>query len=51
MLRRLLQAGLAVAVWLLVLTYAGMPGVLAILIPVDVGLVGLALLCRRSLQT
>jgi hypothetical protein len=51
MLSHLVQAGLAVVVWTGVLTYAGLPVVLAVLIPVDVALVGLALLQRRQLQT
>ena len=45
------QAILAVLAWTVVLLYAGVPLVLAILIPVDVALVGLAVLRWRAIQT
>ena len=45
------QAILAVLAWTVVLLYAGVPLVLAILIPIDVALVGLAVLRWRAIQT
>ena len=40
------QAGLAIVVWTVVLAYLGLPLPLAVLIPVDVALVVLAVLLR-----
>jgi hypothetical protein len=51
MTRQVWQGFLAVMVWALALFYAGMLPILAVLIPVDVVLAGLALLRWRSLQT
>jgi hypothetical protein len=51
MTRQVWQGLLAVVVWALVLFYAGLPPILAILIPVDVVLFGLAVLRWRTLQT
>jgi hypothetical protein len=43
------QAALAAAVWTIVLVQAGVPLVLAVLIPVDVAILGLAALRWRAL--
>jgi hypothetical protein len=51
MARHFWQAGLAVVAWTLVLVQVGVPPVLAVLIPMDVAVAGLAFLARRSLQT
>jgi hypothetical protein len=51
MARHFWQASLAVVAWTLVLVQVGVPLVLAVLIPMDVALVGLAFLAWRSIQT
>jgi hypothetical protein len=51
MFRQAWQAVLAATVWAGVLSYLGLPVVLAVLVPIDVALVGLAVLRWRSLQT
>lgn len=51
MTRHYWQAGLAVAVWTPALMLADVPWFLAILVPVDVALFGLAFLAWRHVET
>ena len=51
MLSHFCQAVIAVAVWAVTLVYAGVPQLLAVLLPADVALVALAVIRWRSLST
>jgi hypothetical protein len=51
MFRPAWQAVLAVTVWVGALSYIGLPLILAVLVPIDVALVGLAVLRWRPLRT
>lgn len=51
MLRHAIQAALAVLVWSVLLAFSGVPLVLAVLIPVDIALLGLAALAWRAVRT